>query len=146
MDNLNLYQLTKFFHIIFFTTWMAGLFYLPRLFVYHSISKKNSTEYITFLVMEEKLMKYIMNPSLILTWFFGLSLVILTQEYNSLWLKLKFICVVFMSAFHMYCARVRKNFEFKKNTKDEKYFRWINEIPTVLFIIIVFLVVFKPFV
>jgi len=125
---------------------MAGLFYLPRLFVYHSKVKINSNEYKTFLTMEYKLLKYIMNPSLILTWFFGLLLVFHLKIYNELWLNLKFSAIVLMSMFHMYCARIRKLFESGKNRNSEKFFRWINEIPTILFLIIIFLVVFKPFI
>ena len=125
---------------------MAGLFYLPRLFVYHSQSEKNSTEYETFLVMERKLLKYIMNPSLILTWVVGLCLLINQQAYNFLWMNLKFICVILMSAFHMYCGNIRRSFENRTNERKEGYYRAINEIPTVLFLIIVGLVVFKPFV
>ena len=125
---------------------MAGLFYLPRLFVYHSQSEKNSTEYETFLVMERKLLKYIMNPSLILTWVVGLCLLINQQAYNFLWMNLKFICVILMSAFHMYCGNIRRSFENRTNERKEGYYRAINEVPTVLFLIIVGLVVFKPFV
>jgi putative membrane protein len=89
-------------------------------------------------------MMYIMNPSMILTWFFGVLLVLYLEIYNQLWLNLKFVSVFLMSVFHMYCARIRKNFEKKINEKDEKYFRWINEVPTILFLVIIFLVVFQP--
>ena len=128
------------------TTWMAGLFYLPRLFVYHSDSKTNTNEYKTFIIMEEKLIKYIMNPSLIFTWIFGISLVIVQEEYNSLWINLKFLCVLLMSIFHIYCIRISKKFKDNANTKNGRHYRIINEIPTILFLVIVFLVVFKPFV
>ncbi len=93
--------------------------------------------------MEAKLLKYIMNPSFILTWIVGILLA--TQIGASLWLGLKLICVAGMSGFHMYCAKIRKDFETENNKKDEKYFRIINEIPTVLFLIIIFLAVFKPY-
>ena len=141
---INYYNLLKFFHIVFFTTWMAGLFYLPRLYVYHSGTKRNSPEYKLFIIMEVKLMKYIMNPSMILTWFFGILLVLYLEVYNQFWLNLKFVLVFLMSVFHMYCAKIRKNFENNINNNDEKFFRWINEVPTILFLLIVFLVVFKP--
>ena len=144
MENTNYYYWIKFFHIVFMTTWMAGLFYLPRIFVYHSSAKKKSTEYNTFIIMEQKLMKFIMNPSLILTWIFGLLLVIHLELYDQFWLNLKFIIVILMSVFHMYCAKIRKNFENNINIKGEKFFRWINEVPTILFLLIVFLVVFQP--
>ena len=106
--------------------------------------KKNSSEYETFITMEKKLMKYIMNPSMIFTWLFGVFLVLNLEIYNQLWLSLKFVLVFLMSIFHMYCAKIRKNFENMENKKDERFFRWINEVPTVLFLIIVFLVVFQP--
>lgn len=144
MENTNYYYWIKFFHIVFMTTWMAGLFYLPRIFVYHSSAKKKSTEYNTFTIMEQKLMKFIMNPSLILTWIFGLLLVIHLELYDQFWLNLKFIIVILMSVFHMYCARIRKQFERGQNKNDDLFFRYINEIPTILFLIIIFLVVFKP--
>ena len=141
---ISFYNLLKFLHIIFFTTWMAGLFYLPRLYVYHSKTQKRSSEYKTFIVMEQKLMRYIMNPSMILTWVFGLLLVVNLEIYNQFWLNLKFLLVFVMSIFHMYCAKIRKNFENERNRKNEKFFRWINEVPTILFLLIVFLVVFQP--
>ena len=141
---INYYNLLKYLHLIFVTTWMAGLFYVPRLFVYHSRAKVNSTEYKTFLVMEKKLMRFIMIPSLFLTWLFGILLVLHLDIYNQLWLNLKFVLVFLMSVFHMYCAKIRKNFENNINRSDEKFFRWINEVPTILFLLIVFLVVFQP--
>ena len=141
---INYYNLLKFFHIVFFTTWMAGLFYLPRLYVYHSGIKRNSPEYKIFITMEIKLMKYIMNPSMMLTWFFGILLVLYLEVYNQFWLNLKFVLVFLMSVFHMYCAKIRKNFENNINRKGEQFFRWINEVPTILFLLIVFLVVFQP--
>ena len=141
---INYYNLFKFFHIVFFTTWMAGLFYLPRLYVYHSGIKRESPEYKIFITMEKKLMKYIMNPSMVLTWLFGVLLVLHLEIYNQVWLNLKFVLVFLLSVFHMYCAKIRKNFENKINRKDEKFFRWINEVPTILFLLIVFLVVFQP--
>ena len=88
---VDFYSIFKFFHIIFITTWMAGLFYLPRLFVYHANSKVHSKEYKTFIIMERKLMKYIMNPSMILSWFFGILLLINLEIYNALWLNIKMI-------------------------------------------------------
>lgn len=146
MEQVDLYLICKYFHIVFMTTWMAGLFYLPRLFVYHSDSKTGTNEYKTFIIMEEKLIKYIMNPSLIFTWIFGMSLVIVQEEYNSLWVNLKFLCVLLMSIFHIYCIRINKKFKNETNTKNNRYYRIINEIPTILFLIIIYLVVFKPFI
>ena len=145
MSNIDLYEVYKYFHIVFMTTWMAGLFYLPRIFVYHSKASHDSSEYQTFLVMENKLLKLIMNPSMIFTWIFGLLLVLNQEIYNQLWFNLKFLLVVFMSVFHMFCARVNRLFALKQNKKEGNFFRLINEIPTVLFLLIILLVVFKPF-
>ena len=139
--DIDIYKTAKAFHIIFFTTWMAGLFYLPRLFVYHCQVKGKTEEYKRFVMMEKKLLKYIMNPSFILTWIIGIILVVKIEP--ALWLNIKIICILLMSAFHMYCAKIRKEFETNCNTKSEKYFRYINEIPTILFILIVIIAVFK---
>lgn len=139
------YSFIKAFHIIFFTTWMAGLFYLPRIFVYHSDAKTNSSEYKVFVVMERKLLLYIMNPSMILTWILGFLLILNTQEYDASWFIIKLVLVFLMSVFHIYCAKVRKDFEKKRNKKSHRFYRVINEIPTLLFFLIVFTVVFKPF-
>ena len=140
--DIEIYKILKALHIIFFTTWMAGLFYLPRLFVYHCQVKIRTDEYKRFVTMERKLLKYIMNPSFIITWGIGIILVINIEP--ALWINIKIICIVLMSSFHMYCAKIRIQFEKKNNKKDEKFFRYINEIPTILFIVIVFLAVFKP--
>lgn len=140
--DIEIYKILKTLHIIFFTTWMAGLFYLPRLFVYHCQIKIRTEEYKRFVTMERKLLKYIMNPSFILTWGIGIILVINIEP--ALWLNIKIICIVLMSSFHMYCAKIRVQFEKNNNKKNEKFFRYINEVPTILFIVIVFLAVFKP--
>ena len=140
--DIETYKILKILHIIFFTTWMAGLFYLPRLFVYHCQIKIRTEEYKRFVTMERKLLKYIMNPSFILTWGIGIILVINIEP--ALWLNIKIICIVLMSSFHMYCAKIRVQFEKNNNKKNEKFFRYINEVPTILFIVIVFLAVFKP--
>ena len=140
--DIDFYKMAKALHIIFFTTWMAGLFYLPRLFVYHCQVKTKTKEYKRFVIMEKKLLKYIMNPSFIATWIIGVTLVVNIEP--ALWLNLKIICIVLMSSFHMYCARIRKLFEDNKNNKNENFYRYINEIPTVLFIVIIFLAIFKP--
>ena len=138
------YNFLRLSHIIFMTTWMSGLFYLPRLFVYHSSATKNSKQYKTFIIMEKKLYSFIMNPSLFLTWFFGLWLVYITEVHGEVWLKIKFLLVVIMTIFHIYCGKMIKEFAKSANTKNEKYFRIINEIPTIIFIAIIYLVVFKP--
>ena len=126
------------------TTWMAGMFYLPRLFVYHSSVKKNSNQYKTFIIMERRLFLYIMNPSLIFTWFCGTGLIYITESSDEMWLLIKLLLVILLTVFHIYCGKVIKKFKEKENTKKEKYYRVINEIPTIIFIVVIFLVVFKP--
>ena len=95
--------------------------------------------------MENKLLRFIMNPSMFLTWFLGITLALLNNYFLSTWLIIKILLVVLMSAFHMYCAKIKNDFEGYYNKKKESFFRIINEIPTILFILIVLLVVFKPF-
>ena len=140
--DIEIYKILKALHIIFFTTWMAGLFYLPRLFVYHCQVKIRTDEYKRFVTMERKLLKYIMNPSFIITW--GIGIILVTNIEPALWINIKIVCIVLMSSFHMYCAKIRVQFEKNNNKKNEKFFRYINEVPTILFIVIVFLAVFKP--
>ncbi len=145
MDVVFQYNLLKSLHIIFMTTWMAGLFYLPRLFVYHSNSKIGSEQDKTFQIMERKLIKYIMNPSLIGVWFLGIAL-IFYSEGIPLWLSLKMVLVFLVTLFHIFCIRESYKFKYNNNIKSAFFYRVINEIPTILFILIVFLVIFKPFV
>ena len=95
--------------------------------------------------MEKKLLRFIMNPSMFLTWFLGIALASLNNYMLSTWLIIKILLVVFMSGFHMYCVKIKNDFEGHSNKKEESFFRIINEIPTTLFILIVLLVVFKPF-
>ena len=131
MDLIFNYKLFKTLHIIFFTTWMAGLFYLPRIYVYHSKEKINTDSYKAFMVMEKKLLKYIMNPSFFLTLFTGIVLVVTTEQIQERWFIIKFVLVALMAVFHMYCAKIRKDFYNKTNIKTDKYFRVVNEVPTV---------------
>mgnify|MGYP001182704835 CR=1 FL=1 len=144
MEITTTYNLLKSFHIIFMTTWMAGIFYLPRLFVYHSSARINSSQYQIFIVMERKLFLYIMNPSLILTWLCGIGLIHVTESSDEIWLSIKVILVILLTVFHIYCGKVIKKFRERENTKKEKYYRIVNEIPTIIFITVIFLVVFKP--
>ena len=142
---MNSYLLFKSLHLIAIISWMAGLLYLPRIFVYHS---ENNNEIITnvFKTMERKLFYYIMTPAMILSWFFGLILIheIGFDQLASLWLKLKLILVLFLSAYHFYLGSLLNKFKNNQNKKTSKFYRYINEIPTLLLILIVFLVVFKP--
>jgi putative membrane protein len=131
------------FHIVSFTAWMAGLFYLPRLYVYHCQVAAGSTESARFKVMERRLLKQITTPAMIATWIFGILLVLTpgAVDWSAAWWWTKFIAVILMSGFHGACSKWRKNFLTDDNMKSEKFYRIANEIPTVLFIIIVFSVV-----
>ena len=139
---MNTYLIFKTIHIISVITWMAALFYLPRLFVYHSIKEIGSDSSETFKVMESKLLKIIGNPSLVFVWISGL--VLLSYKGLEIWLVLKMFLVMGMTLFHLYLNFLRKGFENDANMKSEKFFRVINELPTILLLIIVVLVVFQP--
>jgi putative membrane protein len=144
-----MYGWIKAFHIISVIAWMAGLLYLPRLFVYHSTADKGSVQSETFKVMERRLMRGIMNPAMIATYVFGLWLAWLAADsrypYLPGWLSAKIVLVLMLSGFHGMLARWRKDFAADNNRNSEKFYRVINEIPTVLLIGIVLLVVLKPF-
>ena len=138
-----MYEILKILHIISFVSWFAGLFYLPRLFVYHVENNTNREMNDVFQKMEYKLLRLIMNPAMILTWLFGLGLVHSVGFAG--WLVLKIILVIILSGFHMYLAKIRKNLEHNYRDYSSKYLRLINEVPTILLILIVILVVVKPF-
>ena len=142
---MNSYLLFKSLHLIAVISWMAGLLYLPRIFVYHS---ENNNEIIlsVFKTMERKLFYYIMTPAMILSWLFGLILIheIGFDQLVSLWIQLKLILVLILTAYHFYLGSLLKQFKFDQNKKTSKFYRYINEIPTLMLILIVFLIVFKP--
>ena len=143
---MNLYFLLKSLHLIAVISWMAGLLYLPRIFVYHveNYEKKETTE--IFKIMEKKLYFYIMFPAMILSWVFGLILISLI-DFSSLaflWLQLKLILVLLLSFYHFYLGSCLKDLRIDKNTKSSKFFRIINEIPTILLVVIIFIVIYKP--
>ena len=142
---MNTYLLFKSLHLIAVISWMAGLLYLPRIFVYHS---ENSNEIVVnvFKTMERKLFNYIMNPAMILSWFFGLILIheIGFNQLENLWLQLKFVLVVILTIYHFYLGHFLNKFSRDQNTKSSKFYRYINEIPTLLLILIIFIVIFKP--
>jgi protoporphyrinogen IX oxidase len=140
--NLNIFLIFKTIHIISVITWMAALFYLPRLFVYHSTKEIGSDASETFKVMESKLLKIIANPSLVFVWISGI--VLLSYKGLEIWLVLKMFLVMGMTLFHLYLNFLRKRLENDVNKKSEKFFRVINELPTILLFIIVVLVVFQP--
>ena len=139
---MNTYLIFKTVHIISVITWMAALFYLPRLFVYHSTKEIGSDSSETFKVMESKLLKIIANPSLILVWISGL--VLLSYKGLEIWLIFKMFLVMAMTLFHFYLNFLLVGFENDSNQKTENFYRIINEIPTVLLLGIVVLVVFQP--
>ena len=144
----NLYLTLKAIHIISFTAWMGGLLYLPRLFVYHANAEVGSDLSETLKVMEHKLLRYIMNPAMIFTFALGIWLVVITgygAPGSGGWIHAKVLCVLLLAGFHGVCSSWRKKFAADVNTKNDKFFRWANEVPTVLLIIIVFLAVLKPF-
>jgi protoporphyrinogen IX oxidase len=143
---MNIYLLFKSLHLIAVVSWMAGLLYLPRIFVYHVENKEKKQATDIFEVMEKRLFYYIMKPSMVLTWLFGIVLVYLNglEIFYQTWIQLKFICVILLSIFNQYLGKCIYLLKNNTNTKSAKYFRTINEIPTLLLILIVFLVVFKP--
>jgi len=133
----------KAFHIIFMVTWFAGLFYLPRLFVYHAMSTdKLSTD--RFIIMERKLLFGIMTPGGILTIIFGIWLW-LGYGYNGTWLWLKILCVIALILYHIYCIKFFNQFKKNINTRSHIFYRWFNEVPVILLILITLLVVIRPF-
>ena len=142
---MSLYLALKAIHIIAVISWMVGLLYLPRLFVYHVENNSAETSRI-FKVMEKRLMKIIMNPAMIVTWLTGLSILWILGFNNifSLWLSIKFLFVIILSGYHGFLSKCLKDFEFDRNKRSSKFFRFANEIPTIILIIIVFLVIFKP--
>ena len=146
---MNTYLLFKSIHLIAVISWMAGLLYLPRIFVYHSEAVQNNksedlTE--TFKVMERRLLVYIMNPAMIVSWIFGVLLIhtIGVNNFGSLWLQLKLIFVIILTIYHFFLLQCLRKFAENNNSFSPKFYRIINEIPTVFLIAIVLVVVFKP--
>ncbi len=142
---MNLYLLFKSLHLISVISWMAGLLYLPRIFVYHSDASHDSQKDV-FKVMERKLYNYIMMPAMLLSWIFGLLLIhsLGFQIFSELWMQIKTVAILILTHYHFYLGKHIRLFANNKNEKTSKFFRIINEVPTVLLIAIVFVVVFKP--
>ncbi|MCG7392724.1 protoporphyrinogen oxidase HemJ [Microvirga sp. ACRRW] len=140
-----LYLWLKAFHVIAVVAWMAGMLYLPRLFVYHADTPRGSIQSETFKIMERRLLKAIINPAMIVTWVLGLYLLWDGGWYVSGWMHAKIALVLIMSGLHGVYVRRLKDFAADKNTKPAKYYRILNEVPTVLMIGIVILVIVKPF-
>ena len=143
---MNIYLLLKSLHLISVISWMAGLLYLPRIFVYHAENKDDNNTSEVFKVMERKLYFYIMTPAMILSWVFGLLLIhsIGFQQLGQTWMILKIVFVVLLTTYHFYLGKTLNNFKIDQNNRSHKFYRLINEIPTILLILIVFVVIFKP--
>ena len=143
---MNLYLLFKSLHLIAVISWMAGLLYLPRIFVYHveNYEKKRTTE--IFEIMENRLFNYIMRPAMLLSWILGIVLILIIgiESFSFLWLQMKLILVVSLSIYNEYLGRCLRLLKSGENNRSSKFYRIINEIPTVLLIFIVFIVIFKP--
>ena len=143
---MNSYLLFKSLHLIAVISWMAGLLYLPRIFVYHT--ENNSDEKVSeiFKVMEKKLYFYIMTPAMTLSWLFGLLLIhsIGFQQLGQTWMLLKLLFVIILTFYHFYLGKLLGQFKTDNNRHSHKFYRYINEIPTILLILIIFVVIFKP--
>jgi protoporphyrinogen IX oxidase len=140
-----MYEWLKAFHIIAVIAWMAGMLYLPRLFVYHCQADAGSMQSETFKVMERRLLRAIMTPAMIVTWGLGLWLAWRGNWFAAPWLHVKLALVIGLSGVHGMCSRYVKDFAADRNRKSQKFYRIINEVPTVLMILIVLLAVLKPF-
>ena len=143
---MNSYLIFKSLHLISVISWMVGLLYLPRIFVYHVENLKDKNISSVFKTMERKLYFYIMTPAMILTWVFGLILVSFLgiEVLFTTWIKLKLLLVILLTSYHFYLSKLLYDFKLEQNTKSSKFFRIINEVPTILLILIVFIVIFKP--
>jgi putative membrane protein len=135
----------KALHIISVIAWMAGMLYLPRLFVYHAEAAKGSETSETFKVMERRLLKAIVNPSMILVFLTGFTLVYLTGDWQDGWWQAKFVLVLVLTGLHGYFARCVRSFADDRNERPARFYRFLNEAPTILMIFIVVLAVVKPF-
>ena len=146
---MNIYLLLKSIHLIAVISWMAGLLYLPRLFVYHAESMKNKKSddlILTFQVMERRLFIYIMNPAMIVSWIFGILLIYTVglDNLSSFWLQLKLLFVFILTIYHFFLFNCLRKFAENRNFYSPRFYRIINEIPTILLMGIIFIIVFKP--
>nr|WP_211113943.1 protoporphyrinogen oxidase HemJ [Azospirillum picis] len=141
-----MYEWIKALHVISIIAWMAGLLYLPRLFVYHCQAAAGSEASETFKVMERRLLRAIMNPAMIAAYVFGIAMIVLTPEWMKQgWLHAKILFVLLLTASHMMMARWRRDFAEDRNTRPQRFYRIANEVPTLLMIGIVIFVIVKPF-
>ena len=143
---MNTYLIFKSLHIIAIISWMAGLLYLPRIFVYHVENNDEKKISDVFKVMEKKLYFYIMTPAMILSWLFGIALLhyLGIDQALQFWLKAKILLVVILTLYHLYLGKCLKDFAIDINKRSSKFFRIFNEVPTILLILIIFVVIFKP--
>ena len=143
---MNYYLLFKSLHLISVISWMAGLLYLPRIFVYHAQNNDEIKTSEIFKVMERKLYFYIMTPAMSLSWLFGLLLIhsVGFEQLGQTWMVLKIVFVLLLTLYHFYLGKILKQFNINQNKRSHKFYRYINEIPTILLILIVFVVIFKP--
>ena len=142
---MNLYLLFKSLHLIAVISWMAGLLYLPRIFVYHSEATHESQKDV-FKTMERKLYNYIMMPAMLLSWLFGILLIhtITFSVFFELWMQIKTIAVIILTYYHFTLGKYLSDFAINNNQKSSKFFRIYNEIPTIILIVVIFVVIFKP--
>ena len=142
---MNLYLLFKSLHLIAVISWMAGLLYLPRIFVYHSEANHESQKNV-FKTMERKLYNYIMMPAMFLSWLFGVLLIhsLGFAVFAELWMKIKTVAVLILTYYHFLLGKYLNDFAINNNKKSSKFYRIINEVPTIILIVVVFVVVFKP--
>ena len=142
---MNLYLLFKSLHLIAVISWMAGLLYLPRIFVYHS-EANDTPQKTVFKTMERKLYNYIMMPAMMLSWLFGILLIhsLGFSVFGELWMQIKIVSVVIMTYYHFTLGKYLNDFAIDNNQKTSKFFRIYNEIPTVILIVVIFVVIFKP--
>ena len=143
---MDTYLIFKSLHIIAVISWMVGLLYLPRIFVYHVENNEEKKISDVFKVMEKKLYFYIMTPAMILSWLFGIALLhyLGIDQIQQLWLKAKILLVVILTLYHLYLGKCLKDFAIDINKRSSKFFRIFNEVPTILLILIIFVVIFKP--
>ena len=142
---MNLYLLFKSLHLVADISWMAGLLYLPRIFVYHSEATHESQKNV-FKTMERKLYNFIMMPAMLLSWLFGVLLIhsLGFVVFTELWMQIKTISVIILTYYHFLLGKYLNDFAINDNKKSSKFYRIINEVPTIILIVVVFVVVFKP--
>ena len=143
---MNFYLTVKSLHLIATISWMAGLLYLPRIFVYHVENYEKTQTTDIFEIMEKRLYNYIMRPAMLFSWIFGIILIYLNglDVLSNLWMQIKLALVIILTLYHEYLGRCLTSLKNRNNTKTAKFYRYINEVPTILLILIIFVVIIKP--